>query len=785
MTATVPAAQGIPGPPGPQGNPGAQGPAGPAGAQGPAGATGAQGPKGDPGVAGAQGPAGPAGSLANDPLYDAKGDIAVASGPDAAARLGVGANNTVLTGDSAQSLGMKWVQVGDAMILAGSNLAKLASITGTPDDTKYLRDDGSWQVVPTADLSTVPLLAPTTDVRNLYLVAANRILFASQISGDTQNRFQFDAPGTMRWGPGNAAVDTQLYRAAAGLLGLGSPTQLGSLRIFGSVVGNRAIDLFIASETAARFMLRTEGKLEWGDGTNPADASLSRLATGTLAATSPGSAFQFLLRGGSAQGTNAIQAWQTSSGAATLFSLAPVGNGPSAKLLWRYGSSIFEQDAGGGDPATRLLITPNGDRLDLLNEASTLLTATLQTGASVFYDGVGNAAANQVLFVSGKNVGVRLNAYGGGSGIIALADAVTVPTSNPVGGGFLYSEGGVIKWRNPSGSVYDLTLGGGAGGSVATDTIWDAKGDLAVGTGADAAARLGVGTDGQFLKAASGQATGLQWAAIAQSDVAGLAAALAAKIDASTVTTKGDLLLATGAGIVTRQAVGANNTVLTADSAQGAGVKWVQVGDSMVVAGSNLSKLAAVTGTPTGAKFLRDDGSWQTPAGGGGGPTSYTATFDIVNSTALTTLISQLLPVLGANSLILVSVEGFYTNSSGTSKTATFEVRLGGNILWSDTSPAITQGAGLRPVFWQMQIQNENSVSAQRMGGEFRMGSLAAGAGGGLGSWGSGDVTNYTIGGSLAVNTGVAQTLVLNASLNTTAALTIEFKGTVSVRVYL
>jgi Collagen triple helix repeat (20 copies) len=614
MTATVPAAQGIPGPPGPQGDPGAQGPAGPAGAQGPAGATGAQGPKGDPGVAGAQGPAGPAGSLANDPLYDAKGDIAVATGPDAAARIGVGADNSVFTADSAQGVGVKWVKVGDAMILAGSNLAKLAAVTGVPNGTKFLRDDGSWQP---PDLSTVPLLVPASDVRNVFSGVAGRVLWSGRTTGDTGDRVRVSGAGSLLWGDGTGTIDASLVRSGAGALSI-----TGSLAVSGRV-------------------------------------TLASLGTGT----------------------------------------------PSA--------------------------------------------------------------------------------------------------SN-----FLRGDG---TWAVPS---------GGGGGSVATDTIWDTKGDLAVATGADIASKLAVGADGTFLKAASGQATGLQWAGLALTDVSGLTAALAGKVDASLVDAKGDLLVGTADNTIARQAVGVNNTVLTADSAQSGGIKWVQVGDAMVVAGSNLaklaavtgtadgtkllrddgswqkladasvlagsnlSKLAAVTGTPTGAKFLRDDGSWQTPAGGGG-PTAYTATFDIVNSTSLTTLISQLLPVLGANSLILISVEGFYTNSSGTSKTATFQVLLGGNILWSDTSPAITQGAGLRPVFWQMQIQNEGVVNSQRMAGEFRMGSLAAGAGGGLGSWGSGDVTNYTIGGSSTVNTGVAQTLVLNASLNTTAALTIEFKGTVSVRVYL
>lgn len=57
------------------------------------GATGPEGPAGDPGSA----------------LIDAKGDLLVGTANDAIARIGVGANGTVLTADSVETPGIKWV----------------------------------------------------------------------------------------------------------------------------------------------------------------------------------------------------------------------------------------------------------------------------------------------------------------------------------------------------------------------------------------------------------------------------------------------------------------------------------------------------------------------------------------------------------------------------------------------------------------------------------------------------------------------------------------------------
>jgi hypothetical protein len=90
------------------------------------------------------------------------------------------------------------------------------------------------------------------------------------------------------------------------------------------------------------------------------------------------------------------------------------------------------------------------------------------------------------------------------------------------------------------------------------------------------------------------------------------------------VTTKGDIIVATGNASLVRQGVGANGTVLTADSAEADGVKWAapdplttkgdlftySTTEARLAVGANDTVLTADSTAATGLK-------WATPAAGG------------------------------------------------------------------------------------------------------------------------------------------------------------------------
>ena len=111
-----------------------------------------------------------------------------------------------------------------------------------------------------------------------------------------------------------------------------------------------------------------------------------------------------------------------------------------------------------------------------------------------------NATNLAVFGASNTSVG-----FGGGSQVVSLPDATTVPTTNPTGGIVIYSESGVLKYRDASGTIYTLdngvTFAGDISGTDTSQTVVAIQ-NRAIGTGTP--------NDGDILK---WNATATEWQA--------------------------------------------------------------------------------------------------------------------------------------------------------------------------------------------------------------------------------------------------------------------------------
>lgn len=129
-------------------------------------------------------------------------------------------------------------------------------------------------------------------------------------------------------------------------------------------------------------------------------------------------------------------------------------------------------------------------------------------------------------------------------------------------------------------------------------TIVDAKGDLIAATADNTVARLPVGANGTVLEADSAQSTGVKWGT--------------APVKASLIDAKGDLIAGTAADTVARLAVGTDGKVLTADSTATAGVSWQTPGSTsgFALASGSVGQFADVPDTaPVDGEALVGDGS--------------------------------------------------------------------------------------------------------------------------------------------------------------------------------
>jgi hypothetical protein len=108
--------------------------------------------------------------------------------------------------------------------------------------------------------------------------AAGNDALGINVTGDAFDRVRVTTDGKISWGPGTSARDANLYRDGTGFLALSG----AALRVYRGATSDPALSTRITGDVNARGVFGTDGKLSWGDGTNPQDTTLYRANPGEL-----------------------------------------------------------------------------------------------------------------------------------------------------------------------------------------------------------------------------------------------------------------------------------------------------------------------------------------------------------------------------------------------------------------------------------------------------------------------------------------------------------------------
>lgn len=102
-------------------------------------------------------------------------------------------------------------------------------------------------------------------------------MYESRVTADANARFFTQADGKIWWGPGSAAVDTNLYRSAASTLSTDDQFFVNRPLSTDAAVGGRR-----AADTNSRWYITADGVISWGDGAGAIDTNLYRSAANVI-----------------------------------------------------------------------------------------------------------------------------------------------------------------------------------------------------------------------------------------------------------------------------------------------------------------------------------------------------------------------------------------------------------------------------------------------------------------------------------------------------------------------
>lgn len=115
------------------------------------------------------------------------------------------------------------------------------------------------------------------------------------------------------------------------------------------------------------------------------------------------------------------------------------------------GNVILKTDTGSTSP---FLFDASSDTTN--NLVTLILKGNNASTKGYVFDILDNSSGDIFRVHNNKNVGIGGTSFGSGVGVMFIANAGTVPSANPTGGGILYVESGALKYRGSSGTITTL-----------------------------------------------------------------------------------------------------------------------------------------------------------------------------------------------------------------------------------------------------------------------------------------------------------------------------------------
>ena len=116
-----------------------------------------------------------------------------------------------------------------------------------------------------------------------------------------------------------------------------------------------------------------------------------------------------------------------------------------------FGSAKYRFESGG-------FVGENANSFSCRNQTPSSTVPSLVPNKTDTNTGIGRAAIDQLSLIAGGVEGARIEEGNNGTvgAHIFIPNLTTAPTGNPTGGGYMYVEGGALKYRGSSGTITTL-----------------------------------------------------------------------------------------------------------------------------------------------------------------------------------------------------------------------------------------------------------------------------------------------------------------------------------------